>query len=822
MTYWKDGARLVQWKWVSLSRQLFPSLGPVRSFLAHSFSLKRAGSTPVRLKRTLRSDKANHGTPGPTTDNAARREASNDPTPADAGAPPADLFPPEIYGEPLNYTNSDHDALRRGVSNAWSLRDLRAAALWPAVARWPQRRTRPPIRETPTGTPFVSQFFELPPGHMVRYLEDKGLEVRMMDQHAVVRICPFCPPVRGKADNMFKLYVHTSSGVFFCHRCGAKGNHWDLKRSFGDILEPLSWRGQFPENAHLAPGAHPTSARPADSGAASVSANTSRIDSVATEQLPVVDAALAAQCEARLESSDAVKQFLKSRGLQLATARKFRVGAGRFRFRDSGSTADIWSEHDCITFPWIEPEWLTTRAPSTLVELDHRRDPNPAGSNLGSEESACQDSSVPPPSRVLRLKIRSVLRKSAMRLEPRGGYWGLFGMHLVPADAECLVVTEGEFDAMAVHQSTGLSAVSLPNGARSLPPALLTWLERFKRIYLWLDDDIPGHDGARQFAHKLGLQRCFLVGSGNGSGPKDANEALLQQRDLFAMIERARPVPHERIVTFADLRADVQRELANPVQVRGLQSQTLPGLNRLLKGHRRGELTIFSGPTGVGKTTVLSQLSLDYCMQGANTLWGSFELNNVRMAKVMLSQFAGIGLDAMGERFDQVADQFEQLPLYFLRFFGSSDVDQVIHAMEYAAYVYDVAHVVLDNLQFMTSGQGRGYERFEIMDRAIEKFRAFATEHNVHVSVVIHPRKEDEDQLLKTASVFGSAKATQEADNVIIIQNGRHYKYLDVRKNRFDGELGNIPYRFDPVTRRIRELLPDEIQQLEDGYRVCS
>lgn len=31
-------------------------------------------------------------------------------------------------------------------------------------------------------------------------------------------------------------------------------------------------------------------------------------------------------------------------------------------------------------------------------------------------------------------------------------------------------------------------------------------------------------------------------------------------------------------------------------------------------------------------------------------------------------------------------------------------VDQVIDAMDYAVYVYDVSHIVLDNLQFMLSG----------------------------------------------------------------------------------------------------------------------
>jgi len=38
-------------------------------------------------------------------------------------------------------------------------------------------------------------------------------------------------------------------------------------------------------------------------------------------------------------------------------------------------------------------------------------------------------------------------------------------------------------------QATGLPAVSLPNGARSLPVQVLPLLERFRRIYLWMDDD---------------------------------------------------------------------------------------------------------------------------------------------------------------------------------------------------------------------------------------------------------------------------------------------------------------------------------------------
>jgi twinkle protein len=47
------------------------------------------------------------------------------------------------------------------------------------------------------------------------------------------------------------------------------------------------------------------------------------------------------------------------------------------------------------------------------------------------------------------------------------------------------------------------------------------------------------------------------------------------------------------------------------------------------------------------------------------------------------------------ELFNALADRFEELPLYFMKFHGGSDVDEVLDAMEYAVYVNDVEHIVL-------------------------------------------------------------------------------------------------------------------------------
>eukprot|EP00461_Guttulinopsis_vulgaris_P007484 UN07533 len=101
----------------------------------------------------------------------------------------------------------------------------------------------------------------------------------------------------------------------------------------------------------------------------------------------------------------------------------------------------------------------------------------------------------------------------------------------------------------------------------------------------------------------------------------------------------------------------------------GVPYPNMPVLQSLIKGHRRGELTILTGGTGVGKTTLLTQLSLELAMQGVNTLWGSFEIRNPRLVKTLLKQYAacmGVVLnESHHDAFDYVADKFEELPFNF-------------------------------------------------------------------------------------------------------------------------------------------------------------
>lgn len=131
-------------------------------------------------------------------------------------------------------------------------------------------------------------------------------------------------------------------------------------------------------------------------------------------------------------------------------------------------------------------------------------------------------------------------------------------------------------------------------------------------------------------------------------------------------------------------------------------------------------------------------------------------------------------------------------------------------------YVNDVQHIILDNMQFMISrtnrrrggdsGNSSTFDKFDVQDVAVEKFRKFATDRDVHITLVVHPRKQQESVKLSIDSIYGSAKATQEADTVMILQvepGGK--KYVEVKKNRFNGDLGYANLYFDRHSGRYTD-----------------
>lgn len=400
---------------------------------------------------------------------------------------------------------------------------------------------------------------------------------RTTTTHVILEHCPFCHDTKGKAENLFKLYVQLGGGAYFCHRCGTGGSWFDFK-------------GRLNGN-DTSSTPNPVEQMPLTSGRRKQQKGGI---SMPVAPLPLPPARAHVVYSTRLldqETQDGPTQALSyltnERGLEIKTLRKYGVGVHEYSFpsQEKGN----WVKTDCITFPWI----------------------------MSAEHVAYQEKlrgAIPPedmdPSKNVtrRIKARALENKSWQRLDPAGGGWGFFGFHTIPTGAKEIIVTEGEYDAMAVYQTTKRPAISLPNGCRSLPIEALPLLEEFDKVLLWMDNDGPGQEGAETFAKKIGLGRSYLVRptmentglSAPSQLPKDANEALLQGLNMEKILDDAKLVPHERILNFEDLREEVLHEILHPEQYVGAPVKSLPGFTKLIQGLRPGELTVLTGPTGSG------------------------------------------------------------------------------------------------------------------------------------------------------------------------------------------------------------------------------
>uniref|UniRef100_A0A6A7FTT0 Twinkle protein n=1 Tax=Hirondellea gigas TaxID=1518452 RepID=A0A6A7FTT0_9CRUS len=349
---------------------------------------------------------------------------------------------------------------------------------------------------------------------------------------------------------------------------------------------------------------------------------------------------------------------------------------------------------------------------------------------------------------------------------------------------------------LCANTSANSDSIRSPTGRKRVWPDVWGLLPSVKCVVLWLTESntLP----YRFFTHlSLSNISCCAV-SPAGTAPLYE----LSERDISAKLAGKLLPITETIKSFTSLQDKVYDRVIRKDEVKGVEFRRYPELQKLLLGHRRGEVTVLSGPTGSGKTTFASEYSLDLAIQGVVTLWVSLEVSLERLCEVLMQQYSGSPLPAHKTLFYALAQDFQELPLYFLDLHGQQDISRVMKVLFQSVVQRGVRHVIVDNLQFLVGCQDTSMERWMQQDSAMAQFRSFATQHNCHVTLIVHPRKLKEGELLTIQSVGGGARVTQEADNILLLQvttgssptNTR--KAIQVVKNRYGGYLGVAPLKF--------------------------
>ena len=379
-----------------------------------------------------------------------------------------------------------------------------------------------------------------------------------------------------------------------------------------------------------------------------------------------------------------------------------------------------------------------------------------------------------------------------------------------------LVITEGEIDALSCHEAGIPNACSVPSGADDFTWLDTCWdfVQRFSEIYIFGDNDVPGLEMIKRLCVKLSDKRIFVV----EHECKDANELLYRKgaAAVKAAYDNAKEVPVIGLVRLADVM---------PLDLSKLESvgTSLKELDSYLGGFMFGDVTVWSGKRGEGKSTLLSNIMLDAVDENKKVCAYSGELRADRFQYWTDLQAAGKG------NIKNYYNEQRSKTVYFVESEIKAKIHQwyadkywlydnlaatseedvsILRLFEKAAKRYDCRVFMVDNLMTADYGKTNDDDFYRNQSSFVGKLVEFANRHNVHVHLVAHPRKTGKK--LEADDVSGSGDITNRAANVITLERTPQSVndcdlILSIKKNRWEGKQGTVKLNYCDISHRIFE-----------------
>lgn len=370
---------------------------------------------------------------------------------------------------------------------------------------------------------------------------------------------------------------------------------------------------------------------------------------------------------------------------------------------------------------------------------------------------------------LVNYKLRNISEKKDMQ-QACGAEPCLFGWHLIDPKTRTIAITEGEIDAMSLHQC-GIPALSVNAGAGNHQWIENDWdrLERFSEILVFFDNDDAGNKGASEIIKRLGNERCKRVVIPS----KDANEYILagaERFDFDTAIDASKPQDPEELRGAQDFINKV-KSMFYPTHAEDRDPCLMLDQRLEWFEFRPGELSVWTGYNGHGKSLLLSQVLLGLMQQGERVVVFSGEMTPARQIKRMVKQSSG--LDMPTSRYIDAIGGWLTDKLWFFNVVGSAGIDRLLQVFLYANKRYGTRHFVIDSLM-MTDVPEDGAGAMTAQKEAMRKLCDFTRRNGCHLHLVAHPRKgQDEKNGPGKLDVAGSSKITDGADNVFTVWSAR-------------------------------------------------
>ena len=325
---------------------------------------------------------------------------------------------------------------------------------------------------------------------------------------------------------------------------------------------------------------------------------------------------------------------------------------------------------------------------------------------------------------------------------------------------------------------------------------------------------------------------------------KALERAILQSADL---LEKGDYAPVEDMVKEAvsvgltkdlgtDYFEDPKGRLEKLKNSNGQVSTGWPNLDKkLFGGFNRGELNIFAGGSGAGKSLFLQNLAVNWSTAGLNTVYISFELSEELTAMRLDAMMTNIptrkvfpDIDNVEMKVKMLAKKSGQLHIKYLPS-GSTILDIRTYLKELELKTKKkIDCILIDYLDLMMPKSKRiSPADLFIKDKYVsEELRNFAVESQMLLATASQLNRASVEEIeFDHSHIAGGLSKIQTADNVIGIFTSRAMKergryQIQFMKTRSSSGVGQkVDLEFDVDSLRIRDLADDPEYKQFDKQR---
>ncbi len=191
---------------------------------------------------------------------------------------------------------------------------------------------------------------------------------------------------------------------------------------------------------------------------------------------------------------------------------------------------------------------------------------------------------------------------------------------------------------------------------------------------------------------------------------------------------------------------------------------------------RPGEVSLWAGINGHGKSMLLSQVTLDLMVQAERVLVLSFEMRPVRQMQRMARQAYA---STPPIPFLKALHHWTDGRLWLYDHTGSIHWERVVAVMRYAQEKFGITQFVVDSLMKCV----RGDDDYNSQKDFVNELCSFAQGRQVHVHLVHHVRKgESEERVPGKFDVKGAGSISDQVDNCFIVWRDKKASAADPMK----------------------------------------